>query len=164
MSPLCESFLSAQQLDDMEQYYPLHAHICGECFLVQLNEYVKPEFIFTEYAYFSSFSTSWVEHARHYCQMVQARFDLQSKSRVFEIASNDGYLLQHFLALGISAVGIEPAANVAAVAQKKGVPTLIEFFGCELAQNSYPKATTRISSLVTMCWRRFRISMISLPE
>ena len=134
MSPLCESFLTAQQLDRMEPYYPLHAVICGECFLVQLNEYVKPEHIFTEYAYFSSYSTSWVEHARCYCQMAKARFGLDSRSRVFEIASNDGYLLQHFLPLGIPVIGIEPAANVAAVAQQKNIPTLVEFFGLKLAQ------------------------------
>jgi hypothetical protein len=134
MSPLCESFLTAQQLDRMEPYYPLHAVICGECFLVQLNEYVKPEHIFTEYAYFSSYSTSWVEHARCYCQMAKARFGLDSRSRVFEIASNDGYLLQHFLPLGIPVIGIEPAANVAAVAQQKNIPTLVEFFGLELAR------------------------------
>src|SRR3954462_8211290 len=90
MSPLCESFLPADQIDAMEPYYPLHALVCDGCFLVQLKEYVKPEHIFTEYAYFSSYSTSWVEHARRYCEMVAARFALGSKSLVFEIASNDG--------------------------------------------------------------------------
>jgi hypothetical protein len=134
MSPLCESFLTAQRLDHMEPYYPLHARICGECFLVQLSEYVKPEHIFTEYAYFSSYSTSWVEHARLYCQMAKARFGLNSRSQVFEIASNDGYLLQHFQPLGIPVIGIEPAANVAAVAHQKGIPTLVEFFGLKLAR------------------------------
>jgi SAM-dependent methyltransferase len=134
MSPLCESFLAAQRLDHMEPYYPLHALVCSECFLVQLGEYVKPEHIFTEYAYFSSYSTSWVEHARLYCQMMKARFRLDSKSQVFEVASNDGYLLQHFLPLGIPVNGIEPAANVAAVARDKGVPTLVEFFGLKLAE------------------------------
>jgi SAM-dependent methyltransferase len=134
MSPLCESFLSADQLDQMEPYYPLHTLVCGGCFLVQLKEYVKPEHIFTEYAYFSSYSTSWVEHARRYCEMVAARFALGSKSLVFEIASNDGYLLQHFLPLGIPVTGIEPAANVAEVARQKNVPTLVEFFGLKLAQ------------------------------
>jgi hypothetical protein len=134
MSPLCESFLTAQRLDHMEPYYPLHALICSECFLVQLSEYVKPEHIFTEYAYFSSYSTSWVEHARRYCLMVKARFGLDSKSQVFELASNDGYLLQHFLPLGIPVIGIEPAANVAAVARQKSIPTLVEFFGLNLAR------------------------------
>jgi SAM-dependent methyltransferase len=134
MSPLCESFLRADEVDKMEPYYPLHALVCSGCFLVQLQEYVKPEHIFTEYAYFSSYSTSWVEHARRYCEMIKARFGLDSKSQVFEIASNDGYLLQHFLALDVPVIGIEPAANVAEVARQKNIPTLVEFFGLKLAQ------------------------------
>src|SRR6516164_3038724 len=134
MSPLCESFLPPSDIDKMEPYFPLHALVCGECFLVQLREYVQPEHIFSEYAYFSSYSTSWVEHARRYCHMIQARLGLDQKSQVFEIASNDGYLLQHFLPLGIPVIGIEPAANVAAVAEQKNIPTLVEFFGVSLAQ------------------------------
>jgi hypothetical protein len=134
MSPLCESFLTADRIDQMEPYYPLHVLVCGKCFLVQLQEYVKPEHIFTEYAYFSSYSTSWVEHARRYCEIMKARFDLGSKSQVFEIASNDGYLLQHFLPLGVPVTGIEPAANVAEAARQKNIPTLVEFFGLKLAQ------------------------------
>lgn len=134
ISPLCESFLTADQTDAMEPYYPLHALVCDGCFLVQLKEYVKPEHIFTEYAYFSSYSTSWVEHARKYCEMIKARLELGAKSRVYEIASNDGYLLQHFLPLGVPVTGIEPAANVAEVARKKNIPTLVEFFGLNLAQ------------------------------
>jgi hypothetical protein len=134
MSPLSESFLTAEQIDEMEPFYPLHALVCGECFLVQLKEYVKPEHIFTEYAYFSSYSTSWVEHARRYCEMIKNRLRLGANSRVYEIASNDGYLLQHFLPLGVPAVGIEPAANVAGVAKRKNIPTLVEFFGLGLAQ------------------------------
>ena len=134
MSPLCESYRSADQIDQMEPYYPLHALVCGECFLVQLQEYVKPEHIFTEYAYFSSYSTLWVDHARRYCEMIKARFGLGSKSQVFEIASNDGYLLQHFLPLGVPVIGIEPAANVAEAARQKNIPTLVEFFGLKLAQ------------------------------
>jgi hypothetical protein len=118
----------------MEPYYPLHALVCSKCFLVQLQEYVKPAHIFTEYAYFSSYSISWVEHARQYCRMIKARFDLGSKSQVFEIASNDGYLLQHFLPLGVPMTGIEPAANVAKAACQKNIPTLVEFFGLKLAQ------------------------------
>src|SRR5690348_10900550 len=123
MHPLCESFLTADQTDAMEPFYPLHALVCDGCFLVQLKEYVKPEHIFTEYAYFSSYSTSWVEHARKYCEMIKARLQLGAQSRVYEIASNDGYLLQHFLPLGVPVTGIEPAANVAEVARKKNVPT-----------------------------------------
>jgi SAM-dependent methyltransferase len=134
MSPLCESFVTADQINQMEAFYPLHVLVCGGCFLVQLQEYVKPESIFSEYAYFSSYSTSWVEHARKYCEMAKARFGLGSGSRVIEIASNDGYLLQHFLPLGINVTGIEPAANVAKAAQEKNVPTLVRFFGLELAQ------------------------------
>ncbi len=134
MSPLCESYLKVDELNQMEAYYPLHVFVCSECFLVQLNEYVGPAQIFTEYAYFSSFSTSWVEHARQYCEAVKARFGLSSKSQVFEIASNDGYLLQHFLAMGVGATGIEPAANVAEVARKKGIPTLVEFFTLKFAE------------------------------
>ena len=134
MHPLCESFLTAGQTDAMEPFYPLHALVCDGCFLVQLKEYVKPEHIFTEYAYFSSYSTSWVEHARKYCEMIKARLNLGGESRVYEIASNDGYLLQHFLTLGVPVTGIEPAANVAEVARKKNIPTLVEFFGTGLAQ------------------------------
>jgi SAM-dependent methyltransferase len=134
MSPLCESFLTAEQTDAMEPFYPLHALVCDSCFLVQLKEYVQPEHIFTEYAYFSSYSTSWVEHARRYCEMIKARLALDANSRVYEIASNDGYLLQHFLPLGVPVTGIEPAANVAEVARKKNIPTLVEFFGLNLAQ------------------------------
>jgi C-methyltransferase C-terminal domain/Putative zinc binding domain/Methyltransferase domain len=134
MSPLCENYLTANQLDHMEPYFPLHVLVCGNCFLVQLREYVKPDSIFTEYAYFSSYSTSWVEHARKYCHMIAERLRLGQKSDVFEIASNDGYLLQHFLALGVPVTGIEPAGNVADVAETKNIHTLREFFGLALAK------------------------------
>jgi len=134
MSPLCESFLPADSINGMEPYYPLHAMVCESCFLVQLQEYVRPEHIFTEYAYFSSYSTSWVEHARKYCEMIARRLKLDSNSRVFEIASNDGYLLQHFLPLGVPVTGIEPAANVAEIARRKGITTLTEFFGESMAR------------------------------
>jgi hypothetical protein len=134
MSPLCESFLPGDQIDQMECYFPLRVLVCGECFLVQLQEYVKPANIFAEYAYFSSYSTSWVQHARRYCEMVVARFGLGPKSNVVEIASNDGYLLQHFLPLGVPVLGIEPAANVAEAARRMNVPTLVEFFGLSLAR------------------------------
>jgi len=133
MSPPCELFLEAHQLDEMEPYYPLHVLVCDECFLVQLKEYVSPEEIFTEYAYFSSYSTSWVEHARRYCMMIKERLALGGDSLVVELASNDGYLLQHFLPLGVPILGIEPAANVAVAAEEKGVPTRVDFFGVHLA-------------------------------
>jgi SAM-dependent methyltransferase len=134
MSPLCESVLAANQIDQMEPFFPLHVLVCNNCFLVQLREYVKPESIFTEYDYFSSYSTSWVEHARRYCEMIAARLNLGQNSQVYEIASNDGYLLQHFVRLGIPVTGIEPAANVAAAAREKNVPTIVEFFGTDLAR------------------------------
>ena len=129
MSPLCESFLAREQLDEMEPFFPLHVLVCGRCFLVQLREYVRPENIFTDYAYFSSYSDSWLKHAREYVEMAASRFGLGPKSHVVEIASNDGYLLQYFVAMGIPALGIEPAANVARVAVEKGVPTIVAFFG-----------------------------------
>jgi hypothetical protein len=129
MSPLCESFLAADQLDRMEPFYPLSVFVCGRCFLVQLKEYVSPDEIFTEYAYFSSYSDSWLAHAREYSKRVMERFRLGAKSFVVELASNDGYLLRNFVAAGIPCLGIEPAANVAKVAEQAGVPTLVEFFG-----------------------------------
>ncbi len=133
MSPLCENYLSRDQLDDMEPFYPLHARVCSRCFLVQLHTYVSGEDIFTEYAYFSSYSTSWVDHARRYVDDVVERFGLGPASFVVELASNDGYLLQHFAPHSVPILGIEPAANVAEVATGMGIPTLIEFFGVELA-------------------------------
>ena len=146
MSPLCESFLAADQIDQMEPFYPLHALVCGNCFLVQLQEYVAPDHIFTEYAYFSSYSTSWVEHARRYCEMIKARLGLGAKSLVYELASNDGYLLQHFLPLNVPVMGIEPAANVAAVAQQKNIPTLVEFFGLRMAERL--RAEGKVADLI----------------
>jgi SAM-dependent methyltransferase len=133
LSPLCESFVTPAQLDHMEPFYPLHAFVCSGCFLVQLQQYVSADHIFSEYAYFSSFSTSWVEHARRYCHMIKERLQLGPDSLVVELASNDGYLLQHFLPLGVPVLGIEPAANVAEAARERGVPTLVEFFGTALA-------------------------------
>jgi C-methyltransferase-like protein/putative zinc binding protein/methyltransferase family protein len=134
MSPLCESFLRADQLDGLEPFFPLHTYVCDNCFLVQLKEYVSPSDIFREYAYFSSFSTTWVDHARQYCEMIKKRLGLDGDSLVVELASNDGYLLQHFLPLGVPVLGIEPAENVAKSAVAKGVPTLTEFFGTRLAE------------------------------
>jgi hypothetical protein len=128
MSPLCESYLSVQQLNEMEAFYPLHVFVCENCFLVQLREYVSAESIFGEYAYFSSYSESWLAHAKAYTNKMIERFALGPKSQVVELASNDGYLLQYFVLAGIPVLGIEPAANVAAVAVQKGVPTLVKFF------------------------------------
>ena len=133
MSPLCQTHVTAEQLSQAETFYPLRTYVCEHCFLVQLEEFVTPGEIFTEYAYFSSFSDSWVEHARRYCEGMRARFSLGPLSRVVELASNDGYLLQHFLAMGIPVLGVEPAANVAAAAREKGIPSVTEFFGRETA-------------------------------
>jgi SAM-dependent methyltransferase len=133
MSPLCESFLRRDQLDAMEPYFPLHVLVCGQCFLVQLKEYVSPEHIFSEYAYFSSYSISWVAHAKRYCEAITKRLGLGPQSLAVELASNDGYLLHHFAALKVPVLGIEPAANVAKVAIDKGIPTRVDFFGRRLA-------------------------------
>jgi 2-polyprenyl-3-methyl-5-hydroxy-6-metoxy-1,4-benzoquinol methylase len=133
MSPPSNSFLEAEALNRMERFYPLHAWVCEKCFLVQLEEFETPEQIFSDYAYFSSYSESWLAHAEAYTQMMTARFGLGASSFVVEIASNDGYLLQYFVAQGVPVLGIEPAANVAAVAEKKGVPTLVKFFDVKTA-------------------------------
>jgi SAM-dependent methyltransferase len=133
MSPLCESFLSDVQLDRMEPFYPLHVRICDRCHLVQLPAYVAPEQIFSEYAYYSSFSQTFVQHARDYVATISQRLALSDQSLVVEVASNDGYLLQHFVEKGIPVLGIEPAANVAAAAVERGVPTLVTFFGSATA-------------------------------
>ncbi len=135
MSPLCESFLSAEELNRMEPFYPLHVYVCSVCFLVQLEEYVSPENIFTHYAYFSSYSDTWLDHARRYSEMVIGRFQLTDENFVVEIASNDGYLLQNFVKAGIPVLGIEPAVNVAEAALKRGVSTLIAFFSEDTARN-----------------------------
>jgi SAM-dependent methyltransferase len=134
MSPLCESYVPAEKLDAMEPFYPLHVWVCERCWLVQLESYVSGEEIFTEYAYFSSYSDSWLDHSRRYTEQMIAQLGLTEKSRVVEVASNDGYLLQYFVARNIPVLGIEPAANVAKVAVEKGVPTLVEFFGRALAR------------------------------
>jgi 2-polyprenyl-3-methyl-5-hydroxy-6-metoxy-1,4-benzoquinol methylase len=133
MSPLCESYIAVEQLDQMEPFYPLHVYVCDNCFLVQLEEFVAPSEIFGEYAYLSSYSDSWVEHARRYTVAMRERFGLDTHCLVTEIASNDGYLLQHFVSAGVPVLGIEPAANVAKIAQLKGIRTTIEFFGVATA-------------------------------
>ncbi len=135
MSPLCETYIEPQQLDQYETFYPLHAYLCEHCFLVQVGEYVTPEHIYSEYPYFSSYSDSWTEHARRYCEAMIKRFELESDSLVIEIASNDGYLLQHFVKQNIPCLGVEPAANVAKVAQKRGIQTVSRFFGETTAQD-----------------------------
>jgi SAM-dependent methyltransferase len=134
MSPLANSYLPPQRANGMEPFYPLEAFVCSRCFLVQLGEFESPDRIFSDYAYFSSYSSSWLEHARRYAEAMAERFALGSGSHVVEIASNDGYLLQYFKARGIPVLGIEPAANTALAALEKGIPTLVEFFGTDLAR------------------------------
>jgi SAM-dependent methyltransferase len=133
MSPLCETYPAPADLNRGEIYFPLHVYVCSKCFLVQLEEYESPENIFSEYAYFSSYSESWLKHADTYCANIQSRFGLDEESFVVEVASNDGYLLQYFVRRNVPVLGIEPAANVAKVAIEKGIPTLVKFFGTKLA-------------------------------
>jgi hypothetical protein len=133
MSPFANSYLTEEQLEEGETFYPLHAKVCINCFLVQLPAYVKPASIFDEYAYFSSYSTSWLQHCKAYCEKVKAKFELHKNSFVVEVASNDGYLLKNFLESEIPCMGIEPAENVANNAIMKGIPTEIGFFGASLA-------------------------------
>ena len=134
MHPPCESFVPPEKLNDMEPFFPLHVMVCDKCFLVQIDEYIKPEDIFTEYAYFSSYSEAWLEHARKYTDMIVARLGLDRGSFVVELASNDGYLLKNFVARDIPVLGVEPAANVAKVAVEQGVPTAVRFFGKDYAR------------------------------
>ncbi len=133
LSPLCENLISPEDVDRYEAFYPLHARVCGNCFLVQVGDYVTPDEIYTEYAYFSSYSDSWVAHAKKYTDQICDRLSLTADSFVAELASNDGYLLQHFVDRKIPVLGIEPAANVAEAARQKGIPTEVAFFGRETA-------------------------------
>jgi len=134
LSPLCETYPAAADFHRGEVYYPLHVYVCEHCFLVQLEEYESAQNIFSEYAYFSSYSDSWLKHAENYCNKMASRFSLNEKSFAVEVASNDGYLLQYFVRQNVPVLGIEPAANVAKVAVEKGVPTLVRFFGTLLAK------------------------------
>jgi SAM-dependent methyltransferase len=133
MSPLCESYLEARQLNQGELFYPLHVYVCDSCYLVQLAEYVSPDEIFTEYAYFSSYAETWLRHAQDYAHKAIQQFELDADTFVVELASNDGYLLQYFVERGIPVLGIEPARNIAMVAIKKGIPTIAKFFGKQTA-------------------------------
>jgi 2-polyprenyl-3-methyl-5-hydroxy-6-metoxy-1,4-benzoquinol methylase len=131
MSPLCESYVPEDKLDEPEAFYPLHVRLCDTCLLVQLPAYVAGEDIFSDYAYFSSYSDSWVAHAKRYAEAMTERLHLDTGSLVTEVASNDGYLLQHFRAAGIPVLGVEPAANVAEAAWARGIPTEVQFLGAE---------------------------------
>ncbi|MEN8704731.1 MAG: class I SAM-dependent methyltransferase [Nocardioides marinisabuli] len=131
MSPPCESYLAEEDLDRAEVFHPLHVRVCDECLLVQLPAYIPAEDIFSDYAYFSSYSDSWVRHCERFVETAVERLGLDGDSFVVEVASNDGYLLQHSIARGIRSLGIEPAANVAVAAEERGVPTEVLFLGEE---------------------------------
>jgi SAM-dependent methyltransferase len=135
MSPLANAYIKPDQLNRMEPFYPLHVYVCEKCLLVQLQQFSTPHDIFSDYAYFSSFSDSWLAHARAYVDMIVDRFRLDRNSKVVEIASNDGYLLQNFVSRGIPVLGVEPASNIAEVAKKKGIHTKVAFFGEKTAQD-----------------------------
>ncbi|MCS6776664.1 MAG: class I SAM-dependent methyltransferase [Chloroherpetonaceae bacterium] len=134
-SPLSNAYVRPDQLGQPEPFFPLTVYLCTECFLVQLPAFEAPEHIFRDYAYFSSYSDTWLQHARRYVELVRERFGIGPGHRVVEVASNDGYLLQYFLECGVDVLGIEPAANVAVVAQARGIPTLVRFFGRQTAQD-----------------------------
>jgi 2-polyprenyl-3-methyl-5-hydroxy-6-metoxy-1,4-benzoquinol methylase len=135
MSPLANAYLTAEQLHQMEPFYPLRVYVCEHCWLVQLESFTAPESIFSDYAYFSSYADSWLQHAKTYVAMAVERFNLNAASQIVEIASNDGYLLQYFVARGIPVLGIEPAENIAAAAEQRGIQTLVQFFGEGLAHH-----------------------------
>ena len=141
ISPLSNSFLKYENLKDLEKKFPLKVFVCENCFLVQLPEFETPQNIFKEYAYFSSYSKSWLNHAENYANMILKKNNLRKDDLVVELASNDGYLLQFFKNKGISVTGIEPAANVAKVAEEKGIKTIVDFFGEKLATKLSNKGT-----------------------
>jgi SAM-dependent methyltransferase len=145
-TPPANSYL--QEVDQKEVSFPLHAYVCEKCLLVQLGQFQRPEEIFKEYAYFSSYADTWVEHARKYVELVIHRFSLNGSCQVVEIASNDGYLLQHFKNKNIPILGIEPAKNIAKVAEEKGIPTMVQFFGLQMAKELGKKADLLIGNNV----------------
>ena len=147
VSPLANRYLTRDQLGQMEPFYPLRAYVCAECFLVQLEEFEAPADLFSDYAYFASYSDSWVAHARRYAEAAIIRFGLGASSQVIEIASNDGYLLQHFAARGVPVLGIEPAANIAETALRRGLTTIVDFFDHALARK-LTAAGTRADLLI----------------
>ncbi len=143
LSPLANSYVKFEDENQGEKFFPLKVWVCEQCLLAQLEQFETPDAIFSDYAYFSSYSTTWVEHARRYCEMMIERFGFNAQSRVVEIASNDGYLLQHFQARGVPVLGIEPAANVAQVArEQKQIPTVVKFFGVQTARELVAEGRT----------------------
>ena len=142
-SPISNAFLTSKQLAKAEKIYPLHAYVCDNCFLVQLEEFETPEQIFSsDYAYFSSYSESWLNHCESYTELMIDKFGLNDNSQAIEIASNDGYLLQYFHRKKIPVLGVEPASNVAQVAEEKGINTIVGFFGVKTAQEMVLKGKT----------------------
>lgn len=133
MSPFSNSYLTADSIKIQEPFYPLHTYVCENCYLVQLQEFESPEHIFSDYAYFSSYSNTWLEHAKAYTEKMVSRFGFDCSSHVIEIASNDGYLLKYFKEKNVPVLGIEPAENVAKIARDAGIPSLIKFFGTNTA-------------------------------
>jgi hypothetical protein len=153
-SPPSNSFLTKEQLDEPETFYPLKVYTCHNCFLVQIDEYKKSDAIFnSEYAYFSSYSTSWLQHAKQYTNLMVDRFKLNSRSQVIEIASNDGYLLQYFHEKEIPVLGIEPTKNTADVRSEKALTRLLTFLEYASLRNSPQKILKRIFYWVIMCLR-----------
>jgi SAM-dependent methyltransferase len=138
-TPLANSYLTPEQAQRPEPFYPLLAYVCERCLLVQLEAFESPDGIFSDYAYFSSYSSTWLEHSRRFAAGMLAEGKLGPSSRVVEVASNDGYLLQYFRDAGVAVLGIEPAANVAAVANERGIPTRVEFFGVACAESLWPQ-------------------------
>jgi len=134
LSPLANAYREAEDLSRMEPFYPLRAYVCATCYLVQLEEFRSPEELFGDYAYFSSYSDTWLEHAKNYTEHMADLLGLDASSQVVEVGSNDGYLLRYFKEKGIAVLGVEPARNVAAVASEAGIPTVVEFFGTQTAQ------------------------------
>ena len=136
VSPIANDYIDKEHLDKVERFYPLHTYVCQKCLLVQIEDFESPEHIFGDgdYAYFSSFSDSWLRHAEAYTDLMVERFGFDANNQVIEIASNDGYLLQYFHQKGIPVLGVEPAANTAKVAQEKGIPCIVKFFGVQTAQ------------------------------
>ena len=139
LSPLANSYVAPERVSQKENFYPLHVFVCSQCLLVQLDQFEEPEKIFSDYLYFSSFSDSWLAHCRAYAEGMVSRLGLNPGSQVVEVASNDGYLLQYFVATGIPVLGVEPAANVAQTAIAKGVPTEVAFFGSETAKRLHDR-------------------------
>lgn len=134
ISPLANSYVNSDRMQQSESMYPLKTFVCDSCYLVQVEDYESPDHIFSDYAYFSSYSESWLAHCKSYVNKMIERFGFNSQQQVIEIASNDGYLLQYFAEREVPVLGIEPAANVAAVAKERGIPTVVNFFGTELAE------------------------------